>query len=87
MPRHMRTTIELSDSLLARARRIMAKRKVTLRALVEEGLRRVVEEDQAAPGFELRDASFKGPTGFANGAGPEDIQRVLREVNEGRPLP
>ena len=87
MHKHMRTTIELSDSLLARVRRIMAKRKVTLRALVEEGLRRVVDEEQGAPPFQLRDASFKGPLGFASGAGPEDIPRVLREVNESRPLP
>jgi Arc/MetJ family transcription regulator len=83
----MRTTIELSDALLSRVRRIMAKRKTTLRALVEEGLRRVVEEDRAATAFQLRDASFKGPAGFASGAGPEDIQRVLREVNDSRPLP
>jgi Arc/MetJ family transcription regulator len=87
MHRHMRTTIELSDALLSRVRRIMAKRKTTLRALVEEGLRRVVEEDRAATAFQLRDASFKGPAGFASGAGPEDIQRVLREVNDSRPLP
>lgn len=87
MPTHMRTSIELSDSLLARVRKIMAKRKVTLRALVEEGLRRVVEEDQAAPPFKLRAAAFKGPLGFAPGMGADDIPRVLREVNEGRSLP
>jgi hypothetical protein len=83
----MRTTIELSDSLLARVRRVMAKRKTTLRALVEEGLRKVLEEERAVPAFRLRDASFKGPAGFAQGAGPEDIPRVLREVNESRQLP
>jgi Arc/MetJ family transcription regulator len=84
---HMRTTIELSDGLLSKVRRVMAKRKTTLRALVEEGLRRVVEQDQGTTPFRLRDASFKGPSGFADGAGPEDIPRVLREVNESRPLP
>lgn len=84
---HMRTTIELSDGLLSKVRRVMAKRKTTLRALVEEGLRRVVEQDRDPTSFRLRDASFKGPSGFADGAGPEDILRVLREVNESRPLP
>lgn len=84
---HMRTTIELSDGILAQARRLMAKRKTTLRALVEEGLRKVLAEDRAAPPFKLRDASFKGKTGFARGADAEDIPDVLREINEGRPLP
>lgn len=83
----MRTTIELSDNLLARAKKLMAKRKLTLRALVEEGLRRVLDEEQAeSRRFELEDASFKGPRGFAEGMSEQDLARVLRETNEGRPL-
>lgn len=89
MPIHIvRTTIELSDSLLARARKLMVKRKLTLRALVEEGLRRVLDEAQAERArFVLPDASFKGPLGFADGVTEADLSRVLREMNEGRPLP
>lgn len=83
----VRTTIELSDSLLVRARKVMAERKLTLRALVEEGLRRVLDEEQAGRGsFVLTDASFKGPLGFADGVSEEDIPRLLREANEGRTI-
>jgi Arc/MetJ family transcription regulator len=84
---HMRTTIELSDSLLARARKVMAKRKTTLRALVEEGLGRVLNEERPVRPFQLREASFSGEPGFVNGVGAQDISRVLGELNEGRPLP
>lgn len=80
----MRTTVEISESLLKRVRRIMKKRRVTLRALVEEGLERVVRDDSLPGGFRLRDARFDGETGFAPGAGPDDIGHVLREMNEPR---
>lgn len=82
----MRTTIDLSDPLVARVKRLMLKRKTTLRALVEEGLRRVLEDDRAREPFKLRDASFTRQSGFADGVGPEDIARILRETNEGRGL-
>lgn len=82
----MRTTIDLSDSLMARVKRLMAKRKTTMRALVEEGLHRLLEEEQSRAAFKLRDASFKGERGFAESAGPQDIPRVLQEINEAPPL-
>ena len=44
MVTHMKTTIEISDALFAEARRAAAHDKTTLRALVEEGLRRTLEE-------------------------------------------
>ena len=78
----MRTTIDLADSLLARVKRLMAKRKTTLRALVEEGLHRVLEEERSRTAFQLRDASFKGERGFAEGVGPHDIAKALQEINE-----
>lgn len=78
----MRTTIDLSDSLLARVKRLMAKRKTTMRALVEEGLHRLLDEEQSRSAFKLRDASFSGEPGFAEGAGAQDIARVLQGINE-----
>ncbi len=60
----------------------MARRGVTLRALIEEGLEHVVAESAPA-GFELRDARFRGRTGFARGAGEQDIATAIREFNEG----
>ena len=60
MVSHMKTTIEISDPLLAAAKELAAKEKTTLRAVVETGLRRVLEEREEAPPFRLRDGSFKG---------------------------
>jgi hypothetical protein len=80
----MRTSVEISDALLSRARQVMKKRDVTLRHLVEEGLRRVLDEQAAPRGFRLPDARFSGKVGFLPGAGPESIAAALREINEPR---
>ena len=85
MLRHMRTSIEISDALLTRARRVMQQRKVTLRRLVEEGLQRVLDESMKQGPVVLPDARFRGKVGFRGGAGPESITDVLREINEPRP--
>lgn len=56
----MKTTVEISDSLFARARRYASRRGLTLRAVIELGLRRVVAEPEEAQSFRLRRASFRG---------------------------
>jgi hypothetical protein len=56
----MKTTIEISDTLLREVRRVAAREGVTLRALVERGLHRVVAETKRGEAFKLRRASFKG---------------------------
>ena len=63
MVSHMKTTIHIPDSLFNEARKVAAQEKTTLKALVEEGLRKVVAEhqDRRPEGFKLRQAAFKGP--------------------------
>lgn len=56
----MKTTVEIADDLLAAAQRVADSRGVTVQALVEEGLRQVVEAARERPRFHLRDASFGG---------------------------
>ena len=60
MGTHMKTTIEISDGLLERARQTAQREGTTIRALVEAGLRAVLKERRERPRFRLRDASFKG---------------------------
>ena len=60
MGTHMKTTIEISVPLLNQARKLATRQGTTLRALVEEGLRKVVAENRRPDGFRLRSASFKG---------------------------
>jgi hypothetical protein len=40
----VKTTVELADGLLSRAKRLARERGVPLRALLEEGLRHVLEQ-------------------------------------------
>lgn len=56
----MKTTVDISDSLLDEARRVVAREEITLRALFEEGLRRSLDERKQPKRFRLRRASFKG---------------------------
>jgi hypothetical protein len=57
----MKTTLDISDPLLREARKLAARERTTLRALVEQGLRSVVaERGRRSPAFRLRKASFKG---------------------------
>jgi hypothetical protein len=56
----MKTTIEISDPLLREARKVAARERTTLRALVEQGLRQVVAGKKRKSTFRLRKASFKG---------------------------
>jgi hypothetical protein len=56
----MKTTVEVSDGLLAEARKVAERRGVTLRTLVEEGLRHVVKSSNRRAAFRLRDGSFGG---------------------------
>jgi predicted DNA-binding ribbon-helix-helix protein len=59
---HMKTTVQISDALLADIRKIAAKRKTTLKALVNEGLRLVVDHDRKAKiQIKMRDASVGNP--------------------------
>ena len=53
----VKTTIEVADELLVRAKRHARKTGKPLRALVEEGLRRVLEPAPPAKRYVLADAS------------------------------
>lgn len=55
---HVKTTLDLSDELLARAKRHARKQGRPLRALVEEGLRLALEAEAAKkPRYRLPDCS------------------------------
>ena len=62
MVSHMKTTIQISDSLFKEARKVAQQERTTLKALVEEGLHKVISERhrRKSKGFRLRKATFKG---------------------------
>jgi hypothetical protein len=60
MASHMKTTIQIPDSLFAETRKLAHQERTSLKALVEEGLRHVVSERKRRGRFRLRKATFKG---------------------------
>ena len=56
----MKTTIEISDHLLFRAKLAARERNTTLRGLTEEGLRRVLYEEEGEPCRTLDPVTFRG---------------------------
>lgn len=79
----MKTTIEISDPLLRQARKLAVRQGITLRALVERGLRRVVAEERLRVGFKLRRATFRG-SGLQSDLQGASWERLRELAYEGR---
>jgi predicted transcriptional regulator len=79
----MRTSFELSDALLDRARKLAKRRGTTLRAVLEEALRRFLAEGDAPQPFRLRDVTF-GEAGLTEGLSEHDWERIRELAYEGR---
>jgi len=73
----VKTTLEISDHLLARAKGLAQKRKTTLRSLTEEGLRRVLEAEEAATKVPLEPVTFNG-----RGLRPEFSDASWKEIRD-----
>jgi Arc/MetJ family transcription regulator len=81
MVNRMKTTIEIADSLLAQAKQAAMEDNTTIRALVEDGLRKVLDERRERKPFKLRDGSVGGrglKPEFA-GAGWDRIRDAIYE--------
>jgi len=80
----MKTTIELPDALLAQARRYVASRNMTMKALIEQGLRKVMAEKRETPQFKLRDGSFNGGSGLTPEFQNATWEQIRDAIYEGR---
>jgi hypothetical protein len=60
MVSHMKTTIQIPDSLYKEMRKLAQREQRTMKAIVEESLRRTVSERQRRGRFRLRKATFNG---------------------------
>jgi hypothetical protein len=79
----MKTTIEIPDSLLDEARELAAKEGTTVRAYVEQGLRRILSERKSRGQFRLRKATFKGK-GLQSGVQEATWERIREAIYQGR---
>jgi hypothetical protein len=82
----MKTTVEISEALLEETRRTAVREKTTVRALIEEGLRKVVTERAARrKAFKLKLVTAKGG-GLVQGVSPtlpRHLAYDLPAVDEG----
>jgi hypothetical protein len=78
MAAHMKTTLDLSDALFFDAKQTAKQHQTTLRALIETGLRRVLDDLKAPnkPAFKLRNASVLG------GAVTADARDIINSQND-----
>ena len=79
----MKTTVEISDSLMREAREAAAREGRTLRSLLEEGLREVLAKRKRRGRLRLRDGSFKGK-GLQPGVDLSNWEQIRSLINEGR---
>lgn len=79
----MKTTVEISDELMREVKLLAAQRGMPVRSLLEEALRKLLDEHRQRPVGAIRDASVDG--GWMN---PEYAQggweAIRNAVYEGR---
>ena len=83
MASHMKTTIQIPDSLYRQARRLAQREHTTLKALVEQGLRHTLAERQRRGGFRLRKVTFQGQ-GLQPPAAAASWEQIRELSYEGR---
>lgn len=77
----MKTTVEISDALLREAKRYAAARDLTLRQVLESGLRSVLSASgEGKKPFRLKRAAFRGDGPVSGYSWPE----VRSAIYEGR---
>lgn len=84
MVTRMKTTVEISDAVLERAKALAAREGTTVRALVEDALRQLLRSRRTAGSFRLRDASVdgQGPMPEFRDADWERIRGALYEDSQ-----
>lgn len=80
---HMKTTIEIADSLLQEVKRHAHEENTSVRALVEEGLREVLRKRATGKPFRLRKVTFGG-SGLTEEFKDASWERIRDEIYRGR---
>ncbi|HUR71555.1 MAG TPA: type II toxin-antitoxin system VapB family antitoxin [Candidatus Limnocylindrales bacterium] len=78
----MKTTVEISDNLLDEAKRLAARERTTVKALIEQGLRQIISTKKKPGVFRLRKATFKGQ-GLQSGVSTATWEQIRDMAYEG----
>jgi len=79
----MKTTVEVSDELLAAAKETARREGRTLRSLLEEALRLALARRRRAGRYRMKDASFRG-RGLQPGVAEGSWEGIRARIYEGR---
>jgi hypothetical protein len=79
----MKTTIDISNALFSQTKTMAEREKTTFRALIEEGLRFVLDKHRDRPQFRLKKATFRGK-GLQAGFSFANWEPVRDEIYKGR---
>ena len=88
MATHMKTTLDLDDTLLIEAKTVAARRRTTLKSLVEHALRREIRPSPAETNRSTTDALIEmGPHGLprlrrANPVGTLTTERIRQLMDD-----
>ncbi len=83
MVTHMKTTVDITDTVLNEAKETARREGSTLRGLIEEGLRLALERRVKPGRFRLEDAAVGG-CGLQPGVRGADWSEILDRSYEGR---
>jgi hypothetical protein len=75
MLRHMRTSVDIPDPLLRRARSLARQRGITLRQLRIDGLRAALDHETSPSEHRMEDRSY-GEGGLVGGLSWSDVERL-----------
>ena len=79
----MKTTIDIADDLIRRARQLQKQKEITLRALVEEGLRYAIDK-HAVGAKKYRFHPIVDGKPYVPGMPVVDVTKMIREGYEER---
>lgn len=83
MGTHMKTTIDIADELLAKAKQIAERDSTTLKSLAEDGLRKVIaERERAQRPRKIKAIVFKGGKGLTPQARSLSWSQIREMANE-----
>ena len=78
----MKTTFDLPENLVQDVKRLARERGTTARAIVQQALMRVVDEQETSEPFLLRDVSVLGWAEFLTNADGLTLTDAIRETYE-----